>query len=220
MSDGELKGKMKVFVSLEGFEELEKELQKFPKTLQKKIANKAVKAGSVILRDRVKKELVRRMQRARRGEGRGMPFSRGKLRKSGKGAKRKTIISKSGLYKSVLRKSAKDTIHGKRLARKGIVAEVVGFKHPMGAHAHLVEFGHKKYLWGSGPHTPKVPAYPFFRPAIRGGRNRAMRAMKVKLRQELDKEFALMMKRVRAKAYKSIGKSTSSLMRQAMRGFS
>lgn len=37
-----------------------------------------------------------------------------------------------------------------------------------GAHAHLVEFGHIKWLWGQET-SEKVPANPFMRPALEKG---------------------------------------------------
>ena len=56
------------------------------------------------------------------------------------------------------------TIDVKKLILGEIVMAIVGPRYPMGAHGHLVEFGHAKVLWGKRT-SERVEAKPFLRPA-------------------------------------------------------
>lgn len=46
-----------------------------------------------------------------------------------------------------------------------VVFGIMGAKYPEGAHQHLVEFGHQKYLWGKET-TATVPGKEFLAPAV------------------------------------------------------
>ncbi|GIV51700.1 MAG: hypothetical protein KatS3mg038_2221 [Candidatus Kapaibacterium sp.] len=82
--------------------------------------------------------------------------------KSARGLKRKgkPIV---GLRKSVMQRPSSQWPSGATLAAKGLIGTVVGHKWPEGAHAHLVEFGHRLGAaqeirqavptWRAGPRT-------------------------------------------------------------------
>ncbi|GIV53258.1 MAG: hypothetical protein KatS3mg038_3779 [Candidatus Kapaibacterium sp.] len=91
--------------------------------------------------------------------------------KSARGLKRKgkPIV---GLRKSVMQRPSSQWPSGATLAAKGLIGTVVGHKWPEGAHAHLVEFGHrleprKKFGKPFRPGVPaRVPPRPFMKPAM------------------------------------------------------
>lgn len=65
----------------------------------------------------------------------------------------------------------------------------IGPQPPKGAHAHLVEFGHRQ-VTKDGRVVGNVPAHPFARPAIRAKRSEAIRIIEDRLREAVEEAAA------------------------------
>ena len=70
--------------------------------------------------------------------------------------------------------------------RNGSVLGMVGPRRPDGAHGHLVEFGHRKVLWGRETNE-RVRPYPFMRPAADTTKTAQQAAVVNHLRSDLQK---------------------------------
>lgn len=82
--------------------------------------------------------------------------------------------------------------------RSGEVMVYVGASHPMGAHAHLVEFG-----------TAKTPAQPFLRPAWDRQKGKALRIFQAEIWKEI-------VKAAESLAKKATKRTLSKSARQAL----
>jgi len=65
-------------------------------------------------------------------------------------------------------KPLRDTVKVKIVNYKGgqIKVMIVGYAYPAGAHGHLVEFGHEKWLWGEYIANSPVDPHPYMQTAI------------------------------------------------------
>lgn len=132
-------------------------------SLQRKYLRQAVRDGGMQIvraaRDNLRnKGMVTRVNAALEAMGYGpVRYKRKKRRRKGKA----TI----GLARSLRVRPSSQWPSGASAAQKGIIAATVGAKWPEGAHAHLVEYGHRM-VTHDGRHVGTVPPSPFFRPAV------------------------------------------------------
>lgn len=70
--------------------------------------------------------------------------------------------------KTVLAVPLRDTVKVKIVNYRGgeIKVMIVGYENPEGAHGHLVEFGHEKWLWGEFIENSPVDPHPYLQTAI------------------------------------------------------
>lgn len=104
---------------------------------------------------------------------------------------------KKDLFKSITQRPSSKWPSSAAMARLGIIATAVGPEWPFGAHAHLVEFGHRLVAWGK-PTGRMLKPQPFMRPALDAVRGRVLGIQATAIRQGLEKEAA----RLRKKAAK------------------
>ncbi|GIV49813.1 MAG: hypothetical protein KatS3mg038_0334 [Candidatus Kapaibacterium sp.] len=115
--------------------------------------------------------------------------------KSARGLKRKgkPIV---GLRKSVMQRPSSQWPSGAALAAKGLIGTVVGHKWPEGAHAHLVEFGHrleprKKFGKPFRQGVPaRVPPHPFMKPAMQSSKSQVREILRTAVVEGLRREAA------------------------------
>ena len=184
------------FVALRGFDELQEALAGITDEVQRDLARGAVTAGGQVAVRAVKKKAPR---------GDKIKYRDKATDKRWKGkdlSKMKNKKFRANLKDSVFQLQSWKWKKKAHMAKMGLIATKIAFRYPFGNHAHLVEFGHKKVLWGKRT-AEHVPAYPFFRPAIREANAAIVSAMSSKIKSRLPAAVARAVKKRKAKAAKN-----------------
>lgn|SRR5690606_6075739 len=158
-------------VMLEGFDEIREAFLAMTDSIQRKHMRAAVRAGGALVIREARSRLRARDKANRR------------KRKSRTRKGKPTI----GLARALRQIPSSRWRSSSQVARKGIIATTVGAKWPEGAHAHLVEYGHRMVTHDKRE-VGTVPAYPFFRPAIEATRSRVNAIMIERLRKGIEME--------------------------------
>lgn len=87
------------------------------------------------------------------------------------------------------KKHLRDTIRSEVRDYGRVKVLVVGPEYPAGAHGHLVEFGHREFLFGRETGR-RVPPKPFMRPAVDLTKSEQMQILDETLRAGIEKEAA------------------------------
>ena len=155
-------------LQVEGARELDAQFKTLADRLRRKYIKQAVRAvGSQIIRAARQNLRTNQSDRRRRTD-------EGKL---------------TGLARSFQQRPSSKWPSAASVARRGIVGVSVGHRWPEGAHAHLVEFGHKMVThWPGRREVGAVRGYPYFRPAMDAVRFKMPRIIANKVRQGLERE--------------------------------
>lgn len=167
-----------------GGQELLRELDGLAENLRRKYIRQAAAAGGRTIINAAKSNLRARGTRGKRIN-----------KRTGKRIK--------GLAMSMRLRPTSQWPSRAQLARKGIIGTSVGFEWPVGAHAHLVEFGHRMVTSHKAGHREVgfVQPRPFFRPAIESTKAAVYNTFHAKLQAGLVKEA----ERIRAKFKSRVG---------------
>jgi HK97 gp10 family phage protein len=176
-------------VKVEGFKDLERQLEELPKNIGRGVARRAVKKAA--------DEMAEEQRRL-------CPVGDGSLRDSIR--VRVTTKNLDGLAEYGLARqegaSARDAGAALRAARREAKASGTQSGHRIAAsvgptepHAHLVEFGTGERHHKSGKSTGVMPAHPFVRPAFDHGVDQAVFTMKEGLGEEIRRSTARLSKR-------------------------
>jgi HK97 gp10 family phage protein len=87
----------------------------------------------------------------------------------------------TGLKRAFMKVPSSKWKNSSELRRQGIIGSRVGFRRSKGAHAHLVEFGHKIVAKGGRDTGKRVRPYPFMRPAMDASKGKFRRAFQQKI---------------------------------------
>lgn len=172
---------------LQGAEALSRELGKLTGSLQRKFIRQGVANGGRVLIKEMKK-------RAPRGKSASLHSLKTATARYANAANRGALNKKGNvkqLHKSITQRPSSNWPSAAEQARKGVIATAVGPSYPEGAHAHLLEFGHKLIAWGRETGQTVRP-YPFMRPALEASRSAVLSAQESKLREGITREAAKM----------------------------
>lgn len=189
-------------VVVKGGAELEKELLSMAERLRRKYLRQAAAAGGRVIINAAKANLRARGTRGKRVDKNGKRIQ--------------------GLAMSMKLRPTSQWPSRAKLARQGIVGTSIGFEWPVGAHAHLVEFGHRlmrrvnsnpklmgwrqegtRFVLASRGQLKQigiVPPRPFFRPAVESTKSQVLSVFRQKLSEGLQKEARESLGRIRSHA--------------------
>lgn len=148
-----------------GVDHLDKFFGGLPRKWQRSVLRKAANAGGQVVLEAVREELKKAQFAQSRGATRA---SRKATRAAGKKPLARTI--------------------GKRpwsAPLKGIIGCVVGATWPAGAHAHLVEYGHRMVTRKKKDTGKRARPHPFQKPAEKRSEHAVLRAFELKLAAEV-----------------------------------
>lgn len=161
-----------------GIAQMQKGLAELTPSLQRKYIRQGVKEAGKILQKEMKTE-------APRIKGRS------KAAKAKRSARDKKKGSQKPIWKSIILRPSSKWADAAGLRKKGIIGVAVGPSWPEGAHAHLIEYGHKLIAWGNdtGRRTTKNP---FMRRSFDNKRNQMLNAQRTAVSNGLKEEARLM----------------------------
>lgn len=149
-------------VVLTGARELDTVLHGMAESLRRKSLRKALTSAGRIIIEKAKENLNANRSKTYR--------------------KRKTKRKVKGLAKSLRVRPSSQWPSRETMARRGMLGASIGFLWPDGAHAHLVEFGHRLVKGKNDARKGKkatvigfVPPKPFFRPAVEATKGQVLK---------------------------------------------
>lgn len=170
-----------------GADEMWRQLGELTGSIQRKYVRQGVAAGGRVLIKEMK-------ARAPRGDS-ARKHSLSQATKLYANAGYRNGLDKKGnakkLWKSITQRPSSQWPSASAQARAGNIATAVGPTWPEGAHAHLLEYGHKLVAWGRVT-GQRVAPRPFMRPSLDASRSAILTAQESKLREGIDKEAAKM----------------------------
>ncbi len=161
-----------VKLDLLGEKELIASLRRLPFTVQRKIIKPAVRKGARPIRSQMRKNLKRKLQRRTTQE---VSEKTGKLRK------RTIVVGTGNLLRSI---GVRERVY------TGAFHISVGPLWPLGAHAHLFEFGTVPRQTSKGLNRGVMPAQPFTAEAFRMRGRQSARAIAKAIRDGVLREAA------------------------------
>lgn len=184
-------------VAFRGADEMWRQLGELTGSLQRKYIRDAIRKGGAVL----VKEMKQRAPRSSRTGSAAKHSLKTSTKLYSNASARKKGTDKKGnpipLWKSIKQIPSSKWKSASAQARAGNIATAVGPQWPEGAHAHLLEFGHKLVAWGRA--TGKtVPARPWMRPAIAAAKPTILAVQNSAIRAGLEKEAAKMRAKVDA----------------------
>lgn len=166
-----------------GADEMWRQLGELTGSIQRKYVRQGVAAGGRVLIKEMKR-------RAPRGDS-ARKHSRSQATKLYANAGFRGGLDKKGnpkkLWKSITQRPSSQWPSASEQARRGNIATAVGPTWPEGAHAHLLEFGHKLIAWGKET-GKRVAPRPFMRPALDASRGLVLAAQQLRIHEGLTKE--------------------------------
>lgn len=154
-----------VHVEITRSETTQAALLKFPIELRKKVLTKAVRASGAPVRSAARSHLKRHRSK-----------DTGTRDKWSNKTKQARSYRKQDLYQSI---AIKVKTYGSK------VVAIIGARRPDGAHAHLLEYGGRRIMWGGNEYTAEPQ--PFLRPAADETKPQQRAAMIRKISKEWDK---------------------------------
>ena len=166
-----------------GVDAMWRELGELTGNLQRKYIRQAVADGGRVLIKEMKR-------RAPRGKSASLHSLKTATARYANAAGRKALDKKGTpkkLWKSITQRPSSQWPSAAAQARAGNIATAVGPTWPEGAHAHLLEFGHKLIAWGRET-GKRVAPRPFMRPAMEASRGQIKAAQELRIHEGLTKE--------------------------------